>query len=57
MSDWERVTGTRWEETDRLPAPGGWVYRSKSYGLAADDGDPLIVAVAMTFVPVPGKHE
>jgi sugar/nucleoside kinase (ribokinase family) len=41
---WERVA----EDTDRLPVPGGWLYRTKQYAGAGGGYN-----VALCFVPAP----
>jgi hypothetical protein len=46
---WHPISKADWADTDRLPVPGGWLYRTAFY----TGGAPI--SVCTTFVPDSGK--
>lgn len=46
---WETIHGNRGEVTERLPVPGGWIYRTQLIPYSED----LPATVALVFVPDP----
>lgn len=46
---WEIVSESKGENTERMPVPGGWIYRTVIYPYHEGES----ASVAMVFVPVP----
>ena len=48
-TEWTIITDEKYERTERLEVPNGWLYRSSVY--AWNDDDLASKTVAMVFVP------
>jgi hypothetical protein len=54
VSEWTSVNYDHWQETDRLPVPGGWLYRTTRYGRPPrDEEEGAVEGMAIAFVPDP----
>lgn len=52
LPEWERVCGHNYDWTERLPVPGGWLYRNV-FGIDTPDGRSTEWRVSVIFVAQP----